>query len=738
MPAGANKAELKLIVEAVLKDQDLVKAQARIGDLEKKVGRLTQKLTEQKAAAGGLGTVFSEMQSKAMAWITGALAGAFIKNAVVEYAKVERALGAIKVQLEALGQGAALPKIEAFSEALEGIGRAQTTTLPALNRFIGLTRDSGQSIRLVKLASDLAVGSLGTYEGNIEALTALFKGRWKPAMAELGIATDAHGKKIETAAQAYQVLIDKVEILNKRAKDHQSQIAEMGGQWDQLKDKVGKLFVEAVPLISWVTTKAIALVKILFGEFLGFLYNLVINSSKAIGGLVEAIFNVEAMKKGSRVYLNQLQAAYNRAGELIKGTATDAWEGIKRVWNEKPETTGLNQSRAEIEKADKQMLARLKTAKDEAEDEDEKRRERELKAEQDKARRIAETNDRALIERLRAEVDQYPEHSQARLNAQMVLLDQELRNEIKAAEAEGRATTDIYAKFVALRQGILNHQLDWELSQIQAAAEKTLQEKEAAEKRSQDLDVRTIDLQIEAAEEGSALLDKLEMDKLKARQTREMEEEKDGKNKERLLGIHKKEQESLEKKQHSAALAREKQLRQSKLESAATTMGALAQLFPKVKAFALAEALINMYAGISAALDEKPWWVAVARVAWTLATGWQQINAIRSQNMARGGITTGPVRALIGEDPTHPGEAVIPLDSAFGQRVLANVVGTALKTVLKEGAIPNPAPVQHVTHIHEGDRFEFHSAVIDDTSLRLFMRRADRVRKLDQRMRTIR
>lgn len=110
-------------------------------------------------------------------------------------------------------------------------------------------------------------------------------------------------------------------------------------------------------------------------------------------------------------------------------------------------------------------------------------------------------------------------------------------------------------------------------------------------------------------------------------------------------------------------LAAEEKIQENRISAAQTGLQALGMLFPQVKAFAKANALITMFQAVSSARATIPFFpVGLAMAALAFAQGIQTIRQIDSVTpMAKGGIVTRPTFAMVGE--AGP-EAVIPLDRA--------------------------------------------------------------------------
>ena len=84
-------------------------------------------------------------------------------------------------------------------------------------------------------------------------------------------------------------------------------------------------------------------------------------------------------------------------------------------------------------------------------------------------------------------------------------------------------------------------------------------------------------------------------------------------------------------------------------------------MFQVNKAAAIADAIVSTYQGVAKTMGSYPFPVNVAMAAASLAAGMAQVQSIRAQSFAKGGLVTGPVLGEIGE--AMDDEAVLPLNN---------------------------------------------------------------------------
>ncbi len=135
--------------------------------------------------------------------------------------------------------------------------------------------------------------------------------------------------------------------------------------------------------------------------------------------------------------------------------------------------------------------------------------------------------------------------------------------------------------------------------------------------------------------------------------------------------------------------------RNAEMEVEASRMGlqALATLFPKVKAFAIGESLINTYQAITNALKSVPYPYNFVAAGLTAAQGFAQVKAIQSQGISAGGggtssYTYGGASATVPQAAAQPATNVT-INVSGGTRVMtpeeqAQIAIDSLESHLKE------------------------------------------------------
>lgn len=713
----ANKLTLEMRIKSILEDQGLAGLATKLSKTEKEVDKLERKLKSAGKSSSGFA-------KELMGMAAGFGAAAFIKNAVTEYAKFERGLEAVHNQLKSMGQGDAFPAVQDALIALEDSGRAMTAdTIPAFQKFLGATGDASAAMEMVRVATDLTESGFGDVATNVDRLTSILKGRGKQAAAEYGIALDKTNDYGKDGAAIFEQIAAKASLMAQNQSQADESLDSIEGTMARVRREVGQYFA---PALQWVADAFIGLYKsvVTVGTALGAMFDGLITGAVNFGEVLGKAFNVKRLlTEGPKAYMAEVTLAWQKMRQDWALSEESFQEQFQKIWAKK-EVEQLKANAAAIEKV-KGAIRRSQGDKDEKAAE--KTAEKELEI--FRKRQVAELEAEAKLAQARAEMA--AEGSDERLQLELEALD---KAQQLALVKEGETTDQllaIQAEYLAKKQTLLNTYWGNWLDQLQKwMEEEAKKEEERKESRIEASDA-LLQAQIGLAEEGSDLQRQLEEEEMNRRQQKELAEAKSEQEKADILKRHGLEKQKLQKKFDDFDKQRAQEAKQRSLDTVAASLGALAAVFPKMKGFAIAEAIINTYQGVTAVLADKSlmWWAKAAAIAATLATGFAQVQKIRgTKAMAMGGIATGPVNALIGEDAATAPEAVIPLGSLAGRAVLAQALHSALAQPAGGGA---PAPASQVIHYH-GDEHHYHGTLIDQDSIRRFQRKARRAERSDR------
>lgn len=256
--------DVKIQIEALLKDIGLTDAKRRLDD----VATSTQKASKEFKAAEVSASSFGQA-------LVGALAAgsvtAFVKSSVVEFAKFDRALTITTMRLRQMGLDAeqVTPKIrEMLQEIQDSGGPVITETLPAFNRFIGITKDVEAALAATSLAADIAEAKQIDLGQAAQSVAAILQGRYKQAATELDIELVKLNGEAKTAAEIMEEVQRQYAGTSKATDDTQDSVDKLSNAWADFKLKIGEMFAPLLGVVNGILNlgKAIDTVK---GAILG-------------------------------------------------------------------------------------------------------------------------------------------------------------------------------------------------------------------------------------------------------------------------------------------------------------------------------------------------------------------------------------------------------------------------------------------------------------------------------------
>ncbi len=157
----------------------------------------------------------------------------------------------------------------------------------------------------------------------------------------------------------------------------------------------------------------------------------------------------------------------------------------------------------------------------------------------------------------------------------------------------------------------------------------------------------------------------------------------------------------------------------------ATSFSLLRTAFGNNKAFAIAEAIVNTYQAAAQALTVMPPWLGIALAAMDVAAGLAYVSKIQSTDATKGAGFDDPVNDAYARE----------MGGRRWARDLVNQIGSGFRSELAAVAspfgAPAPAAAGGTTIQQAGDTYNFHGELIDEHSIRSFMRRARRVERRD-------
>lgn len=634
--AGETQVRLKGVVEFVLKDKGLVDAKARIDSLEKELAKIAK---TSSSASGG----FAKFgQSLAGLVSAGALIG-FTKQGITEFAALERTLNATALRMRQLGLDASelktlvLPALQAIQD---GGGPLLTETVPIFQKFVSIVKDTNAALYATKLVSDISESGIMDAGQAAETFGNLLNGRVKEAVKEFDLALYKSNGQQKTNVELLEEAIDAYDELGNKTDDTQNALDVVSGEWSNLKLALGEGLATIVKLVGGVGGLSKAF-KSLGPIFIKTFYEIkAFATAASLAG--SAFFDVKTLAtQGPAAYLAKVKSAWAEGWERLKPEIDGAREELDSIWDA-PATTKIDADAAK--KALLKQALNALSAEQDKERAKEAEKERKAQALAAKARVDWETSQIRMSEKLWSD---YWARRQAQVSAEMErhyqttvrgilslskaredMQDAELEDERLANEARLEQDARSLEEHIALYQDYLREKRALDLVEADLAMEREL---EAAENRG------ATDEEIQIIRDRYAL-------KRKQIETRLVQALKD-----------------LDTKRKESAV-----------EAASASIAALASAFPRVKAFSIAEAIMNTWQSVTAILADKtvPFWVKPIAIAISVATGLANVAKIRKTNMAEGGLavgsmemTRGASRIAFGETPGARPEAFLPLNN---------------------------------------------------------------------------
>lgn len=621
----ANETQKRLtgIVEFVLKDKGLLDLKKRLDDTEKALSRAESRMAGMGQAAQGFALNLAGLIS------AGALV-AFARSGVAEFAELERVFNATAFRMKQLGIEAKdeLPKVRAELEQIARTGGPAVVELAkAFQRFVGMTRDVDAALYATKLAADASESGLIDMNQATDAVAKLMQGKAKEAAQSLGIELHGLNGELKDNEQLMREVIAQLEGMGDAFNDAANDLDVLAAEWDEFKRAVGEGVYatrEFLPSLGDITKAFKSLGPIAVKTF----YEI-------------RAFATAASKAGEAFFdfgpgwAERVKAGWAKGWDAYKHELAGAQEELDKLWEIAGESEGKAEGKGREKALDVARRAGFENDKKAAEGR-QRALEAEMKQRNETLRRAREWEQKNTDE-MRKLADAQLQRRQQKINADMeaeyqswvtsLLNAQQLRE-----DAEDQELADLQ---------VLNEQkLErvYALYDDQIAAHKEYLEEKA-----------WLDIQEMALEEER------EIARAQARGATEAEIQAI---RDRYANAYLRIQTALGRALAKIDLSR----KMSAKEAAFATVDFLTAAFPKVKAFAIASALINTYEGVTKALAAYPPPWSFIFAAAQLAAGIAQVNAIRKQKpMAVGGVAVGPTSALIGEAGPEP---VIPLNSA--------------------------------------------------------------------------
>ncbi len=591
MPRGGNgDLQITGVIEFILKKLGLSQAQAGLkgtGEAAKRAGR---DFGAMEKASASLGSTLNR-------YLGAAALGALLKSSVTEFAKVERGFGALKIQMEGLGlsSGKQLPRVQAFLEGLQDAGDGMLSeTIPAFQKFLSLTGKVEASISLVKLASNMAESGLGGLTDATGVLNSLLTGQANRALKEWGINVRESADGSLDAKEALEKLFEKFPDQISNIEDMQDSLDKLAGKFLNLTRGIGSAISKTGSFFRDAK------------DFIGEGFDL-IKKDLGFGG--------------------------DRGGELRVMEGLGAPQNAAAAAKEQADTAA---------KARQEALDAAKKAHDAK---DREKREREAREAREHAERIADAEFEVQDNLRHQLIKQSVEGSDERLKLVLADLDKEEAQAIEVAKRTGKEIEGIHETYeIARREAMLATQK----YQQELQTQDILNAQEIASRKQQlvDEEVQREKERIEAQRDAEAELLALQLtnNELTLEDRARIEKELIRLDTMRRLSTARSIGESLAiwKAGNAQMAAVDKAVADDKialgLEVAGAWSGAMQAMFGENKNLAIAQAIIDTWAGATRALKDYPWPFSAGIASAVIAAGFANVAKIEStSSKARGG-----------------------------------------------------------------------------------------------------
>lgn len=672
----------------------------------------------------------------------------FIRSAITDFAQLSRTLSATRVEMKNLGIDSRelRPVVDRLREIERGGGALMSETLPAFQKFIGITKSTAAALYLTNLSATVSESGLISAGEAAEGLANILQGRAAQAALRFGIELRKANGEVKSNAE----LLDEIEKLYKgvgdEISDTQNDLDRLTGSFADFKREVGE---SIAPLVSLTVALTDALARMSA-------------IAREAPKLTLSVFDV------GPGYFARIRA---QAEKLARAAGVQIGEAEAEGLDE-GRKAALEKANAEQAKADREFWrqAEEEQAKEIAQGFEaiaEARKKAEEKAAAD-AKELAEQRaafeEKTRDEFLRAELDATAEHSDARLKAELAILERTREKALAEAErlnADKLAVEQVFqvakdeliSEFEAARHEALGDELEREQKELERAAE---QRKAVNEETLRDL----LEQEIAGVDERSQRRLELELALLEQeRQTSVAEARRLGADVEQVEELFRRRKLALEQRAWRSERAIDVQRKAEKIAQAAEIAQAAAQaatlIFSKSKALAIASAVVDTWAGAAKAIAiYGPTPFGWAMFALAIARGFAAVRAIRQTNLGGGGggapsggaAASAPAAqagtftgtAKPGGPPPIVGGFDVPANDNLARMMTNRWAEDFLREAeagWRHGLAQGGNPISNTYDNRRTEQHHYHlkGGIYDRRGLERFMRGARRAERLDRR-----
>jgi hypothetical protein len=417
------RAIIKLLVEGGHIPKDVAKSIDGVGASAK----TTKKELE------GLGSAGKQLADELKKFLGAAALGDFIKSSVEDFAKVQRAVSALGYTIRQLGLGTAADaaKIRDSLKALaQDGGAALIESLPAYQRFAGITHDLEAAMAATKLASDVAESGIVDFGTAVNGVVALLQGKAKLAANLFGLQLRETGDATKDNAALMALLQKQVGGLGDAFDDSENKINKLDATWADLKQTVGEGFAPAIEIINTTLFHAIGIFKDL-GAIAGAAFDSMIGGATKFSQIGTAAFDISKLLKDPKAYWEAVVTASKAAA----GSVSESW----KVAQEQivADHTKASSKIEDTEKGRQKLVAQAALAS----------AEQQAKIAEHAAHQLFEATNETAQKTVQAQIEAAKDGSAERLALELQLLDLQEAAELEKVKGSETAKADVRAGF---------------------------------------------------------------------------------------------------------------------------------------------------------------------------------------------------------------------------------------------------------------------------------------------------
>jgi hypothetical protein len=543
------RAIIKLLVEGGHIPKEVAKQIKDVGDTS----------DDAKKKVSGLGAASKELSGLLKQYLGAAALGAFIRSSVTEFASLDRQFNTVGFTLKRLGIGGAqdLARIRAELEQVATSGGPLVSqTVPALQKFLVMTRDIDKAMAAVKLSVDVSETGVVDFGQAANGVAQILQGKLRAAATTFAIdLTHANGVA-KTNAEILKEIQATYGGVGDAFNDAANDLDSINAQWERAKQIVGQGLAPALKVIPDILFHIIGGFKDI-GEVAGLVVNTIIAEFEHAGAVLGAVFDFKTLftdvgKYGENVgdavlaATEDMKIAWETFTEGVVANHTkaaakvgDTTKGMSDLITQAAKATSAEEAKAAQEAAEKRIeaerqvlqqtlqaqIAAAKQGSDERLALELTLLDEQEKAAVDQARRVgadvakvqeAFLEQRAALEeqyrqareeadfeaetsRLRAEADLLAEGSAERLNAELAMLERERIHQLAEYQGTTAGKEAIDAAYLAARAALIKAHED-------ATNQKTLEDYAALLAAKAELDAAAAELAVLYAEQGQGAL----------------------------------------------------------------------------------------------------------------------------------------------------------------------------------------------------------------------------------------